>query len=767
MIHYKFMKLNRYASVFDDYRRHRYLLFPYELNQFKIPYEEGLVSIILPVYNGEYYLSEALESILTQSYHSFELIVVNDGSIDSTKDILEYYAKKDSRIKIVDRPHQGLPVSLSTGFRLARGEFLTWTSDDNRMRSSYLQQMVACLKRHPTWDMIYANIDIIDENGNPLKNSQWYLHYQRPPGSEHIYFPEDPVELNTYPNNYIGAAFLYRARVDWLIGDYSALRFGMEDYDYWMQVNSLMCIRHSDFDEPLYEYRLHSRSLTAHDNEIGITKRRENLMVFDTFRRDFYLMSMCWYLENDSLSTEYNLIWEALENVIYKSKGIVINRNTIPSEVFPRLWVPSVYLKGWDGKGCIPTPPSDLPQNCIQILFCLDPNTNLPNDVDERWNFCVVWGKPAFIPRLRNSRQGWVAVQDAGAMITALDIFTRTSHLKKIEEEILFPRSTKKQISVIVCTYRRKDLLEECLYSLLHQNYYKHDYEIIVVNNDPTDMQVNDLVYKLDENAISKSYPQIRLVLCPIPGLSAARNAGISEAEGEILCFIDDDAVANSDWLHQIYLTMQNHKDIGIGGGTILLRIPEPRPNALWEGWEPIWSEFKISGSGYRIVQNWWEYPWGANWFARKQLLIEMGGFRTSYGRIGHNYSGAEEVVAAALANKLGYQIVLLPEAIVYHNVESSRFTYKHVWNTQIHGIMSAYQIQRDLYIPYTYNIPFCIRRVIYLFITMWFYLSPWKWKPGSFILRFFSMLGFLKLTIKLIRWYFYRFRFSFTIKDP
>ena len=63
----------------------------------------------------------------------------------------------------------------------------------------------------------------------------------------------------------------------------------MEDYDYWMRVNALLQLRHTDFDEPAYEYRFHSKSLTSRDEELGITRRRVRMMVFDDFRRDFYL----------------------------------------------------------------------------------------------------------------------------------------------------------------------------------------------------------------------------------------------------------------------------------------------------------------------------------------------------------------------------------------------------------------------------------------------------------------------------------------------
>ena len=88
--------------------------------------------------------------------------------------------------------------------------------------------------------MIYANMDLMDVNGNPLLNSVWYAGYQVPYGSEHIHLPTEIGELNTVPNNFIGGAFLYRKRVQRLVGDYSSKQFTREDYDYWMRINLLM-----------------------------------------------------------------------------------------------------------------------------------------------------------------------------------------------------------------------------------------------------------------------------------------------------------------------------------------------------------------------------------------------------------------------------------------------------------------------------------------------------------------------------------------------
>ncbi|MHC4942096.1 MAG: glycosyltransferase, partial [Planctomycetota bacterium] len=202
-----------YAYAFDRFKRDRLARISNRLESVRCPSKPGMASVVLPVYNGDDYLREALDSILGQRYTNFELIVVDDGSEDSTPEILAEYAEKEPRMKVITQENQKLPRALSNGFHAAQGEFLTWTSVDNRMKPDFLLRMIQCMNRHPRWDMIYANEDIIGDDGKPLKKSSWFSGYQKPAGSEHVQLPADPSELNTWPNNYVGGAFMYRDRV--------------------------------------------------------------------------------------------------------------------------------------------------------------------------------------------------------------------------------------------------------------------------------------------------------------------------------------------------------------------------------------------------------------------------------------------------------------------------------------------------------------------------------------------------------------------------
>ena len=83
--------------------------------------EKDLISIVIPVYNVEKYLSRCIESILNQTYKNWEAVFVNDGSIDNSLEILKDYQKKDERIKVIDKRNEGSGVARNTGIGQSGG----------------------------------------------------------------------------------------------------------------------------------------------------------------------------------------------------------------------------------------------------------------------------------------------------------------------------------------------------------------------------------------------------------------------------------------------------------------------------------------------------------------------------------------------------------------------------------------------------------------------------------------------------------------------
>ena len=247
----------------------------------------GLVSVVLPVYNQAELLPAAIESVLNQTYTDFELIVIDDGSTDDVAAVLGRYADHP-KVRILTQTNQKLPKALNNAFELAAGEFLTWTSADNLMESAQLERQVKFLRRNPAAAMVYADYLAIDEQGEPLHDPRFRPRNRRPPHSPAIHLPHDPEPLNTMEDNFIGACFLYREWAGRLAGEYTP-EMGLEDYDYWMRMNTLVRIAHLDSDECLYRYRVHDNTISGRAGELKIYAGVGRLMTYERTRREAWL----------------------------------------------------------------------------------------------------------------------------------------------------------------------------------------------------------------------------------------------------------------------------------------------------------------------------------------------------------------------------------------------------------------------------------------------------------------------------------------------
>lgn len=102
-----------------------------------------LISIIIPVYNGEKYLAECIDSVINQSYRNIEIIIVNDGSTDRSSQIIEDYAGRDSRIKVLTQPNQGPSAARNSGLDISRGEYVVFTDCDDTITLDFVEHCLA------------------------------------------------------------------------------------------------------------------------------------------------------------------------------------------------------------------------------------------------------------------------------------------------------------------------------------------------------------------------------------------------------------------------------------------------------------------------------------------------------------------------------------------------------------------------------------------------------------------------------------------------
>ena len=115
-----------------------------------------LVSVIIPAYNSEKYIKEAIESVLYQTYDHLEIIIVNDGSWDNTEKIVKEF--KDSRIKYFWQKNKGIASAKNAGIKNAKGEFITFLDTDDFYLPRKIEEEVIFLKHHPEFDLVYCNM---------------------------------------------------------------------------------------------------------------------------------------------------------------------------------------------------------------------------------------------------------------------------------------------------------------------------------------------------------------------------------------------------------------------------------------------------------------------------------------------------------------------------------------------------------------------------------------------------------------------------------
>lgn len=142
------------------------------------------ISIIIPVYNIEKYLSECLESILNQTFKDFEVICVNDGSTDSSLEILKSFAQKDSRFKIFSQKNQGAAIARNTGIKQAKGEYLQFLDSDDYFEPNMLEELYCYAEKYDS-DLVVCSSRKVDDFGNITESRN----------------PNSPINLDLTPLN--------------------------------------------------------------------------------------------------------------------------------------------------------------------------------------------------------------------------------------------------------------------------------------------------------------------------------------------------------------------------------------------------------------------------------------------------------------------------------------------------------------------------------------------------------------------------------------
>jgi glycosyltransferase involved in cell wall biosynthesis len=253
-------------------------------------------------------------------------------------------------------------------------------------------------------------------------------------------------------------------------------------------------------------------------------------------------------------------------------------------------------------------------------------------------------------------------------------------------------------ISAIICTHNRSRHLEAAVASLINQTLPRDGYEIIVVDNASAD-DTGQVVRGLSSGTLN-----VRHVYEPELGLSHARNRGVAEARGDVVAFMDDDAVADPQWLSAIKATFEgvSPQPVCVGG----------KVSPIWESPRPDWLP-DDSKLGILTVLHWGEQPlwlqWGRQYLVgtniafKKDRLLAVGGFNPTLGRKGEGLLADEESLVLSLIY-YGFgekSIYYQPEAHVRHLIPdlrvSKRYLFKRCYSHAASGFLRQEIVYRML----------------------------------------------------------------------
>lgn len=213
-----------------------------------------LISVVIPTYNQAIYLPEALDSVLQQTHHHLEVIVVNDGSTDETLQIGQYYQQKDARVRWIEQPNQRQGSALNTGIALAEGDYINLLDSDDLMDPQRLALQYQVFQQDPSIDIVYTALRIIDAHRKPLGEMR---------GQD--FPPENFLALMFFRNLVPGGALMAKSTC---LKQHPFNPHFVHSVDYELMMRLIHLFKFKYLDIPLTSYRRHavnmSNDLSAH-----------------------------------------------------------------------------------------------------------------------------------------------------------------------------------------------------------------------------------------------------------------------------------------------------------------------------------------------------------------------------------------------------------------------------------------------------------------------------------------------------------------------
>lgn len=217
----------------------------------------------MPVYNAEKYLVEALLSVLNQTYANIELIAVNDGSTDDSLEILNSFAQKDNRLKIINQKNTGIVGALNNAIRHASGEYLARIDGDDSCFLNRIEKQLPLIEADPTIVLVASSFEVMDEDSEFIYRE---IMLDNDRDIKRAMFLKNPIAH--------GSVLLRKSAVADL-GGYSSECGPTEDYELWTRLAKVG--RFTATEDILYRWRQNRKGITLTNNHRMSVYMEKNL----------------------------------------------------------------------------------------------------------------------------------------------------------------------------------------------------------------------------------------------------------------------------------------------------------------------------------------------------------------------------------------------------------------------------------------------------------------------------------------------------------
>ena len=209
------------------------------------------ISVVIPCFNAEFFLSETIESITNQTFENIEIILINDGSTDTTSEIIKNYAQRDERIIMIEKENSGPADSRNRGIFAAKGEWIAIQDADDIALPSRLELQLAYCRERPELVLIGSDAIEMTAAGCEIKS----YHYP----NKHSDLLKHLQRLMAFPPH---SSLMYRAEAVRSIGGFNTRYVPSEDWDLWLRLaenGMTACL-----NKPLMKIRKHAGSISNH-----------------------------------------------------------------------------------------------------------------------------------------------------------------------------------------------------------------------------------------------------------------------------------------------------------------------------------------------------------------------------------------------------------------------------------------------------------------------------------------------------------------------